>query len=75
MGRGTIERWQAAQLFKTLQPTVGNLSRLRTRMEQVGFVPSDPLYQRVSQAYKSLQALYIELHYLSFDGTGKPSRK
>jgi hypothetical protein len=75
MGGGTIERWQAAQLFKTLQPMVGYLSRLRTRMDKVGFVPSDPLYQRVRSAYESLQALFMQLHYLSCNGTGQPSRK
>jgi hypothetical protein len=62
-----IERWQTAALFKALQPHVGYLYRLRERMAQVGFVPSDPLYQRVCEAYDALQALYIELHYLSGD--------
>jgi hypothetical protein len=68
MDSGSIERWQAAQIHRALQPTVGYLYRLRERMLQVGFVPSDPLFQRVSQAYDSLHALFIELHYLSRDG-------
>ena len=33
------------------------------------------LYQRVWQAYESLQALFMELHYLPCDGAGRPSRK
>jgi hypothetical protein len=75
MARGTIERWQAAQLFRTLQPTVGYFSRLRERMDKVGFVSADPLYQRVCKAYESLHALFIELHYLSCSGAGRPSDK
>jgi hypothetical protein len=65
MDSGTLQRWQAARLFKTLQPHVGFLYRLRERMQQVSFLPSDPLYKRVCTAYESLQALYMELHYLS----------
>src|SRR5438445_4705873 len=38
MDGGTIERWQAAQLFRTLGPMVGYLYRLRERMLQVGFL-------------------------------------
>jgi hypothetical protein len=34
---------------------VGFLYRLRERMQQVGFLPSDPLYKRVCTAYESLQ--------------------
>jgi hypothetical protein len=64
---GKLERWQAAKLFTALQPHVGYLYRLRERMQQVGFVPSDPLFQRVCEAYDALQALYIELHYLCWD--------
>jgi hypothetical protein len=56
MDSGTLQRWQAARLFKTLQPHVGFLYRLRERMQQVGFLPSDPLYKRVCTAYESLQA-------------------
>jgi hypothetical protein len=37
-----LQRWQAAALFKALQSHVGYLYRLRERMAQVGFVPSDP---------------------------------
>jgi hypothetical protein len=71
----TIERWQAARLRDGVGPTVGYLSRLRDRMDKVGFVPSDPLYNRVRKAYEALQALFMELHYLSCNGTGRPSRE
>jgi hypothetical protein len=70
MDSGTIERWQAAQVHRTLQPTVGYLYRLRERMQRSGFLPSDPLFRRVCQAYDSVHALFIKLHYLSCEGAG-----
>jgi hypothetical protein len=73
MDSGTLEQWQAAVLFRTLQPHVGHLCRLRERMQQVGFTPSDPLFKRVSQAYDSVHALFIALHYLSREGGGGPA--
>ena len=75
MDRQTLKRWQAAKLHRTLQPTLGYLYRLRERMQKVGFLPNDPLFLRVCQAYDAVHRLSIELHYLSCDGTGKPSRK
>jgi hypothetical protein len=71
MDSGTIERWQAAKLLKTLRPMLGYLYRLRERMDKVGFISSDPLYRRVCRAYDSLHALTVELHYLSCKGVGK----
>jgi hypothetical protein len=44
-------------------------------MNKVGFRPSDPLLKRVCQAYDSLHALFIDLHYLSCSGAGNPPRK
>jgi hypothetical protein len=42
-------------------------------MEKRGFLPSDRLFQLVQQAEKDLQALFMELHYLSCSsGVGKP---
>jgi hypothetical protein len=75
MDSRTIKRWQAAKLHKTIQPTLGYLYRLRERMQEVGFLPGDPLFERVCQAYDSLHRLFIELHYLSCNGTGRPPRK
>ena len=66
----TIERWQAAQLFKTVGPMVGYLYRLRERMDKSDSFRLIRLYQRVCRAYESLHAL-SELHYLSCDGVGR----
>jgi hypothetical protein len=75
MDRETLKRWQAAKLHEALHPTVGYLYRLRERMQKAGFPPGDLLFQRVCQAYDAVHRLSIELHYLSCDGTGGPSRK
>jgi hypothetical protein len=75
MDSRTIQRWQAEKLHRTLQPTLGFLHRLRDRMLKAGFLPDDPLFVRVCRAYDALHRLFIDLHYLSCDGTGRPSRK
>src|SRR5262245_559559 len=60
---------------KALRPSLNYIGRRRRRLEQVGFVPSDPLYKLVSWAYDALHALSVELHYLSMkQGVGKPAR-
>ena len=71
MDSGTIERWQAARLRDAVRPTLGYLYRLRERMTRVGFLPSDPLFQRVDRAYNAMHALFVELHYLSCEGGGR----
>jgi hypothetical protein len=43
-------------------------------MLKVGFTQDDLLFQVVSQSYDTIQALYIQLHYLSCQsGVGRPS--
>lgn len=43
-------------------------------MQKVGFSHDDLLFQLVSQSYDTIQALYIQLHYLSCEsGVGRPS--
>jgi hypothetical protein len=37
-------------------------------MEKVGFLPSDPLFQSVSQAYDAVYRLSVEMRYLPFAG-------
>ena len=53
---------------------IGYLSRLKARMLKVGFTQDDLLYQRVSQSYYAIQALSMQLHYLSCkSGVFRPS--
>jgi hypothetical protein len=71
-----LQRWQARKINRALQPTVGYLCRLRERMEKVGFLNNDPLFQLVKQSYDNLQALYMKLHYLSCEsGVGVPGEQ
>jgi hypothetical protein len=68
---GKIRRSQAKELHRRLQPSLGYLYRLRERIQKVGFVPNDKLYALVSNAYESMHALCVEVHYMSCEGTGK----
>ena len=71
-----VERWQAAQIRESLQPSLRYLGRLQKRMEEVGFLPSDRLLTLVREAYNSMHHLSVELHYLSCKGgVGREPRK
>jgi hypothetical protein len=69
-----LQPWQARRVHRSLQPSVGYLYRLKARMQKLGFLDNDLLYQLVSQAYDTTQALFMQLHYLSCkSGVGRPS--
>jgi hypothetical protein len=69
-----LQPWQARRVHRALQPSVGYLYRLKARMLKVGFTQDDLLYQLVSQSYDTIQALFMQLHYLSCkSGVGRPS--
>ena len=69
-----LQPWQARRVHRAIQPSVGYLSRLKARMLKVGFTQDDLLYQLVSQSYDTIQALFMQLHYLSCkSGVGRPS--
>lgn len=70
MDERTIEPWQAARLQQALFPSINYLARLRRRMEQVGFISKDKLFDLVCKVYDSMHALYNELHYVSCE-TGR----
>jgi hypothetical protein len=74
MDSSSLRRWQTAKLLDHIEPTLGYLSRLRARMQKVGFIPSDPLYQLVDRAYDAVHELRIKLHYLTCEGTGNLPR-
>ncbi len=63
-----IERWQAEKLNRSLFHCANLLIRLRGRMVEVGFIPTDRLYQLVCDAQDAVQALTVELHYQSCAG-------
>ena len=69
-----LQHWQARKVHQALGPSVRYLYRLKARMLKVGFIQDDLLYQLVSQAYDTIQALSMQLHYLSCkSGVGRPS--
>jgi hypothetical protein len=61
----TLTIAQAKRMYDALAPTLGYLTRLRQRMEQVGFIPGDPLYRDVCKAHDAMHALLSRLHYLT----------
>ena len=73
MDRDSVTKDQAKTINASVQPTLGYLYRLRERMTKTGFPQGDPLLKLVDQAYGSMHRLFIELHYLSCDGVGRPS--
>ena len=75
INRDAITKAQAKALSKALYPHVNYLSRLRKRMEVVGFLPNDKLYLLVRKAHDALDELSIAVHYLSCDGVGSPFKR
>ena len=73
MNRNDVTREQAAKISQALLRTTGYLSRLRRRMAQVGFPPGDALFVLVDAAFKALQHLSMDVHYLSCS-IGEPGR-
>jgi hypothetical protein len=61
----SLERWQAERLRDAIRPRLAYVRRLRVRMERRGFPGTDILYQLVRRVEDDLQALFVELHYLS----------
>ena len=73
MDRESLTKEQAKKINASVQPSLAYLFRLRERMVKTGFPPADPLLKLVDQAYDSMHRLFVELHYLSCDGGGRPS--
>ena len=65
---------QLDTLFERLRPTLSYLSRLQKRMDVRAFPDDDRLPLLVRDGQKALQALCMEMHYLSCDGVGRPRK-
>jgi hypothetical protein len=74
MDRTDVKKSQAKQISQAMFPKINYLFRLRESMEKVGFPPNDKLYLLVCNAYEAMQELSVEVHYLSCDGVGRPSK-
>ena len=55
---------QVERLHRALGTHLRYFGRLQARMDTVGFVPGDPLYERVKKAHDALHDLTIHVHYL-----------
>lgn len=58
---------EARRLHEVLQPQLGYLNRLVTRMEKTGFYHMDPFFQRVVKTRDAMHDLVIRLHYRGCD--------
>jgi hypothetical protein len=65
LGHMTLTAEQAERLHRALAEKLGYLTRLKARMERVGFRRNDPLFQRVQRAHDALHDLTIAVHYLA----------
>ena len=66
---------QLDALFERLRPTLAYLTRLQKRMDKRAFPDDDRLLLLVREAQNALQALCVEIHYLSCDNVGRPRRQ
>jgi hypothetical protein len=67
---------QAAAIGKIIGQHLRYLGKLQRRMNQVGFLPADPLFRDVAEAYDAIHKLNVSLHYLSCSsGVGRSPRK
>jgi hypothetical protein len=69
MDSRTLGPEQTERLRESLRPHLQYLRRLIARMDQVGFVAGDPLYQRVKAAYNAMHDLHVHLHYLGCEAS------
>ena len=68
MSHSPIDRAQAKRVWEELRLGVSYLTRLRARMVEVGFLPTDPLFVAVAKAQEASQDLLTKVHYLTCDG-------
>ena len=66
---------QADSIRLEIGKSLNYLHRLRRRMEQTGFPPSDSLYRAVVAAQDAMASLHVDAHYLSCrSGVGRKPR-
>ena len=76
MDSRSITTEQAKIMADAVRIQLNYLSRLRSRMERVGFPPADPLYREVHAAWAATHSLFVQLHYLSCkSGVGESIRE
>ncbi len=67
---------QASMIRDALHPTLGFLTKLETRLAELGFDPTDRLYQLVVGAQDAVHGLSVEVNYLACkSGLGRSARR
>lgn len=56
---------QAWKIYEALNPTLGFLTQLETRLAALGLGPLDPYFQKVVAARDAFHSLTVETHYRS----------
>jgi hypothetical protein len=75
MEKNDLRPWQARRVRERLALSLNYLSRLKERMERLGFTPNDSLFRAVIDAQQTMSDLCMDLHYLSCEGgVGMPDR-
>jgi hypothetical protein len=64
----TITPPESKQIGATPKPHLNCLSRLRARMVEVGFLPTDPVFLAVVKAHDAAGELFMTLHYAGCGG-------
>jgi hypothetical protein len=73
MGSQDLQPWQAQIVRKSLGRHLNYLYRFKSRMEEAGLRPSDPLFVKLKAAYDAVFDLSIDLHYRGCSsGVGLP---
>jgi len=68
MNSDDLKPWQAQVISNLIRRYLNYLYRLKSRMDKVGFLHSDPLYLKVKVAYDAVFDLSIDLHYRGCSG-------
>lgn len=72
MTRDDLTSKQAEKIYEALRPTLGFLTQLEGRLQELGFAATDGYYEKVRAALDAYHRLTVETHYLSCkSGVGK----
>ncbi len=75
MSSDDITREQGKQLAEAIGKSLNYLTRLRRRMEKLGFLPGDDYFKAVDKAQDAMQTLYLKTHFLKCEGVMKPHQE
>jgi hypothetical protein len=65
---------QAEKIYDALRPTLGFLTQLEQRLQEIGFSPNDGYYEKVNAALDAFRRLTIETRRRSMTRPELPPR-